>query len=346
LKKGIREDSHESTDNAQEGITMPVKISVIIPAYNAAKFIKPALHSVLAQKYSDESEIIVIDDGSTDNTQSIISEMSQLYKQIISLQNERNKGPSGARNTGLLKAQGEYIAFLDADDVWLPNHLAEGVNFLEKQDKADSVFFNFDVVDYETQRRLSDWFSQRKFILNLKTEPLGDQYYLICDEMFDALIDETFIHLQSLIIRKKALKEVLFNEKIMRSEDRDFTIQLYKKSKACFAYKNIITGIYYRHEQSLTNRSLNNALSDDLDQIKLFSEYLSTYSLDAFQISKIKKILFEKCMSGSYHQRKFNNYNFAIDLLFKTFNYKISYLQIKELLKIIVSFFLYQFCRQ
>jgi glycosyltransferase involved in cell wall biosynthesis len=99
---------------------MPL-ISIVIPLYNKDFIIKATLKSVLAQTFSDY-EVIVIDDGSTDNSLKIVTEY--IDKRITVYQQE-NKGSSSARNLGIEKANGELIAFLDADDYWYPNHLEE-----------------------------------------------------------------------------------------------------------------------------------------------------------------------------------------------------------------------------
>ena len=88
---------------------MPPRISVIIPAYNAEIFVADAINSVLAQKYNQEAEIIVVDDSSSDNTRAVVTAIAEHSPQIKLFSNERKKGPSGARNTGLLKAGGEYF---------------------------------------------------------------------------------------------------------------------------------------------------------------------------------------------------------------------------------------------
>jgi glycosyltransferase involved in cell wall biosynthesis len=101
------------------------KVSVIIPVYNGEKFIKDSINSVLNQEY-DNWECIVVDDGSTDGTASIIKE----YEQIIYL-HQGNAGVAAARNLGIKKASGEYLAFLDADDVWSANKLLIQINYME-----------------------------------------------------------------------------------------------------------------------------------------------------------------------------------------------------------------------
>ena len=99
--------------------------SVSIPAYNLEKYIAATIQSVLAQIFQD-FEIIIVDDGSTDGTVSIIQ---SFHDQRIHLISQRNGGVSRARNAGMKKAQGLYIAFLDGDDYWYPEHLALAANF-------------------------------------------------------------------------------------------------------------------------------------------------------------------------------------------------------------------------
>lgn len=316
---------------------MPPKISVIIPAFNADIFIADAINSVLAQKYSSEIEIIVIDDGSSDNTRFVVSDMAAHHSQIILLKNDRTNGPSGARNTGLLNANGDYVTFLDADDVWLKNHLEEGVAFLDKNNRIDIVFYNFEMQEYETKRKICDWFTERDFSKILKTEELDGRYYLICDDMFNALLNESFIHLQSMIIRRKVTAGIFFNEDIKRSEDRDFCINLYLKSNAKFAFKNLITGIYYRHSNSLTSNSIENSLSITLDNIHLFKKYFSLESNSKHTIQKLNTKLFHAHMAASYYCRQLNIHRLAFKYLFQSYRHSIAISQLKEIAKISAS---------
>ena len=110
-------------------------ISVIIPTYNSDKYICEAIDSVFNQSYSDY-EIIVIDDGSTDNTKTII----QNKYASIRYHYVENNGVAAARNLGILMAQGEFIAFLDADDKWLPTKLEKQITCFQNDDKLGMVF--------------------------------------------------------------------------------------------------------------------------------------------------------------------------------------------------------------
>jgi glycosyltransferase involved in cell wall biosynthesis len=97
----------------------PELVSCVVPAFNAARFLGEALDSILAQTHP-AVEVIVVDDGSTDETAAIAA----AYASRLRLIRQENRGPAEARNRGLACAQGDYVAFLDADDLWLPDKLA------------------------------------------------------------------------------------------------------------------------------------------------------------------------------------------------------------------------------
>ena len=112
-------------------------VSVIIPAFNVENYIAECLDSVLHQTYK-EIEIICIDDGSTDHTTSILDKYSQKHTDRIQVLRQKNSGAPAARNKGLTIAKGEYIQFLDADDILLPDKISHQVKLL-KQSKTDFV---------------------------------------------------------------------------------------------------------------------------------------------------------------------------------------------------------------
>lgn len=105
-----------------------MKVSVIIPNYNYAKYIGKAIESVLLQTYSN-LEVIVVNNGSTDNSLEIL----KVFKDKIMLIDQVNLGQSGARNSGLLHATGDLIAFLDADDFWEPTKLEKQINLISEE---------------------------------------------------------------------------------------------------------------------------------------------------------------------------------------------------------------------
>lgn len=126
-------DSHQKNEG-REGRSFAV--SVIIPAFNSAAYISETLASVFAQTFSDY-EVVVVDDGSPDADE--LERAIEPYRDRIVYVRQENRGPGAARNTAILKAQGEYIAFLDSDDVWLPRYLAEQIKTLRADPSLDFI---------------------------------------------------------------------------------------------------------------------------------------------------------------------------------------------------------------
>lgn len=116
-------------------------VSVIIPVFNAEFFLKEALLSIIGQKYTP-LEILVVDDGSTDNSTEIAHDFPG-----IKLFSQPNAGPGAARNRGVRESSGEYLAFLDADDLWLPEKLNTQVSYLKSHPETSLV------LGYVEQRR-------------------------------------------------------------------------------------------------------------------------------------------------------------------------------------------------
>lgn len=130
-------------------------ISVVIPAYNVGKYISDTVHSVLNQNYKKECiEVIVVNDGSTDNTLEILQEFSQLNQ--VSIIDVKNGGVSKARNLGIQQASGDFISFLDGDDTWHSDFLNEMVSFMNKNGlQSVSCLFNRiedGIISYETKK--------------------------------------------------------------------------------------------------------------------------------------------------------------------------------------------------
>src|SRR5919112_6190031 len=141
--RGSLENSHEYRGAAhaphgepdlQEGLPL---VTVVIPCYNQAHFLGEAIESVLSQSYRN-FEIIVVDDGSTDET----SEVASRYEEVRLIRQE-NRGLSGARNTGIRDSQGEFLVFLDADDKLLPGALEAGLRCFEAHPECEFVFGDF-----------------------------------------------------------------------------------------------------------------------------------------------------------------------------------------------------------
>lgn len=111
-------------------------ISIIIPVYNAGKYLAEALDSVLTQSAKPD-DIIAVDDGSTDSSIKILETYSD---RITIIRHEVNKGAGAARNTGIKNASGKWLSFLDADDLWMPHKLKDQMEFMQTHPEIDMVF--------------------------------------------------------------------------------------------------------------------------------------------------------------------------------------------------------------
>ena len=120
-----------------------IRVSVIIPAYNGDRYIAEAIDSALEQTYKGEYEIIVVDDGSTDNTSQVIEQ----YGERVNYLSQKNQGVAASRNLGLAAARGKYIAFLDQDDIFLPHKLSSQVALLDRDPDLGIVNSGWQIIN-------------------------------------------------------------------------------------------------------------------------------------------------------------------------------------------------------
>lgn len=207
-------------------------ISIIIPVYNGQRYIGQAIDSILEQTYKDY-EIIVIDDGSTDKTRDCIEK----YGDKISYVYQANKGPAGAKNTGIRLARGDYLQFLDADDLLLPQKLERQICFLKINPDYEVVYSDY---MFFREDDLSQQWSREGYRLS------GDILY--------ALIKDLFFPVHAPLLRSACLKGAgLFNENLITGEDWDLWLRL-ACSGARFYFLNEVLCLYRRHEGTLTGK--------------------------------------------------------------------------------------------
>jgi glycosyltransferase involved in cell wall biosynthesis len=182
-------------------------VSAIIPAYNRAHTVGRAIQSVLDQTFQD-LEIIVVDDGSTDGTKAIVEAFRD--PRIRYLRHERNRGAAAARNTGIRASHGEYLAFLDSDDEWLPHKLEEQIALLKDPTAGWGLTCSgFFLVINGSEREYihapcSSWFKRL-----LRTCDLGPG--------------------TTLVVRRECIGKVgLLDEGFIRGEDWDWLLRLSK----------------------------------------------------------------------------------------------------------------------
>jgi glycosyltransferase involved in cell wall biosynthesis len=236
------------------GVVTP-KISVIVPIYNQAAFIRETLDSVLAQDY-DNLELVLSDDGSTDGTSAILREYAaQAPERVKLVASELNTGIAGAFNRALDAHTGEYVAWLGGDDVMLPGKLRRQMSVLEAREDVIGCCHDADVFDSATGR------SYGRF-----TEVYNGQRG-VREGGVELLLDPTYLMLPStMMVRSAAIGPLRFDPRIRVSNDWLFDIELFRHAR--------VTGLddvlarYRRHDRNATARG-SDSLEDALVVLSL-----------------------------------------------------------------------------
>jgi len=247
-------------------------VSVIIPVYNAQATLERAVRSAIAAGRDFDLEVLVIDDRSEDRSREIAGHLERELDPVRVLSNHRSKGAAGARNEGLEAARGEYIAFLDADDVWLPSHLATLVRLLRENPSMDLALANAEVRNGPDDTPLGEWFAERRW-----TPRPGENAGLrdLVEDPIELLLRDSFVHLQNLVVRRCVGQELRFNERLRVSDDRDFAIHALDNRHEMLVV-NVITSIYYRWPGSLTSTTVEATLGTLESRRVLYTEYMQS----------------------------------------------------------------------
>ncbi len=208
------------------------KVSVVIPAYNAMTYLPETVASVLQQTFSD-FELIIVNDGSSDNVMEWASGLEDPRVKLIS---QENGGVAAARNTGIAHAQGEYIAFLDADDLWEPTKLQKQAHCLETNPSVGLVYTWTAVIDQLGKPTRNVW--------TPNTEGNVWEYIVVKDMLSTG---------SSPMIRQTCFETVgLFDSTVDSCEDRDMWIRI--AAHYPFGLVKEPLTLYRRHTENMTNQ--------------------------------------------------------------------------------------------
>jgi glycosyltransferase involved in cell wall biosynthesis len=209
------------------------KVSVIIPAYSAAKFVGAALDSVFAQTFP-HYEVVVVNDGSPDTAE--LEDVLKAYEGRIEYITQENRGLSGARNTGIRAARGEFVAFLDADDLWVPTYLERQLAELERHPELEIVYANATIFGDSIDA--------------------GKKFMDLCPSdgpvTFESLITQQCNVMVSVVARRSTLIAAgLFDEQLRSVEDFDLWLRVIKQGGRIGYHRDVLVR-YRRHAASLS----------------------------------------------------------------------------------------------
>jgi len=245
------------------------KISVIIPNYNNANYITCAIESVLSQTYTD-FEILVVDDGSTDNSKGAIGKYILKHCNKMRYFYQENKGLSVARNKGIKESRGSYITFLDSDDEWKPTKLERQMKLIEKEDA--------DFVHCAARIKYDDAISD-------EIKPKFPAY-----NFYDLLLTKKSVVTSTVLLKKACFDNAgLFDEEIKSAEDYELWLRMFFKYK--IGYIDEPLAIYRKHSG---NFSSNNQELMRKEGVKIFQNLQKN--------SGFSKGLIRKKLSGDHYK--------------------------------------------
>jgi len=211
-------------------------VTVIMPCFNHGQYVAESIKAVLAQTFSD-LELIVIDDCSADSSVQEVLELKQSDARLHLLRHGRNLGPSRSRNDGIAAARGQFLAFCDADDTWLPEKLERQVSLLQSHTDFGLTYCDASIIDQagkKTGQKFSDLFP-------LPVPPSGG--------LFAALCAASFINTQSVLVRRRLIaSSEWFDERIRCNEDWWLWLRLSRLTK--FFYEPAVMANYRIHPAS------------------------------------------------------------------------------------------------
>jgi glycosyltransferase involved in cell wall biosynthesis len=279
-------------------------VSVILPTYNCALFLPESIGSILLQTYKSY-EIIVVDDGSTDNTKEVLSPFMQRIKYI---KLEQNRGLPTARNIGIQSAQGKYIAFLDADDLWLPEKLEADMEYFDKHPDISMVYSRHININERGYTLGSD----RK-----KRLPSGNIFIRLFSE-------QNFIITSSVVVRREVFETAgLFDEQLFNCQDWDMWLRIAFYFKVAGINKPLVK---YRHNPRSLSKNRNNVLKyQKLVIDKTYNAFKD--KINGFDEKRYKKRLASHyAKTGRYYLRIGNkslaNENFRLSLKYDPLNFR------------------------
>lgn len=270
-------------------------VSIILPTYNRAKFLPEAFAAIGAQQWTDW-ELIVIDDGSTDNTRELIGELTRSWPQHVRYVWQENRGPAAARNHGIAEARGELIAFYDSDDLWLPQHLSRCVEAFECESSVDWVYGACQLVDLASGEviQTSSFYPGRSPhpFLSLKTRDVGDLRVIEDAAAAERMIASGLMcGLQGSVLRRRVFERVAIPDYRI-GEDQIFVVQVLKAGFQ-LGYFDDVHVVYRMHNECSSARyspgRLDKAVAGLRELIGAYEALQRTTKLTATEVRTLRR---------------------------------------------------------
>ena len=226
-------------------------VSVVIPTYNSAQYLPETIESVLSQSWQD-FEIIIVDDGSTDNTQEVVGGFNS--NKIRYIRQENSGGPSSPRNVGIHHARGKYISLFDSDDLMSRNKLAEAVAFLERYSDLGLLFANFEVCNERGDSFPGTFLDEYQTFWDLPKKQVDEKWFIIESAVaYESLFCQNFIGTSGTVIPKAVFLSVGgFDESIAGPEDRDMWLRISRRY--ALGYLDVVGHRYRLRETGIMGR--------------------------------------------------------------------------------------------
>lgn len=247
-------------------------VSVIIPSYNHHKYVQKTIESVMNQSY-DNFELIVIDDGSTDNSRNILAELAQKYKFTLVFQ--ENQGIAKTLNYAIKNlAKGKYIAAVSSDDYWDKENLAKKIQFLEDNPKFSLCFSNIYIIEGNNIYKCNNRSLKSGWLFN------------------DYILGKCSIFAVAIIAQRQALLDTgLYDPNpTLIAEDRDLTLRIAKKYQIGYIDEPLVYYRYHTNNNHKNTKKMTISLQKSLDKWKHESIYIEAkknMDINRFYVSSI-----------------------------------------------------------
>ncbi|MCM3879695.1 MAG: glycosyltransferase [Vicinamibacterales bacterium] len=286
----------EFATQASAGVTMASTlnplVSVVVPTYNCEKYLSAALDRVLSQDYAP-FEVVVVDDGSTDHTLDVLA----TYENRVRVFRQSNRGPAAARNVAVREARGEFLAFVDGDDLWLPGKLSAQMAYLEKNPESKVVYGSW----YE-------WYPDKDGSFPEQIFEIGDESLALEEAnsgwVYSKLLMDSIIHIISAVIDRSVYDAVNgFDESLESGSDYDFWLRVSRNFQVAKLRRNV--AVYRQNPASITSFP-----RKDDNAYRLLRRAIDTYGLEDGMGNGVDSRMFARRLSslafmhGYLHYRK------------------------------------------